>query len=135
MANSDLPHFTQVWRLNSELVLHALFKVVFVVIESPFTLNNKTFGQFFQINFDFNPGEKINSLSENSLCEHIKKKTPKNRKSLLCCNLPVSPNSPKILMKTSASVPLPFMSAVKTLTVYLLSGKLLLKILRAIKSI
>lgn len=34
---------------------------------------------------------------------------------------PVSPSSPKILMKTSASVPLPFMSAVKTLTTYLLT--------------
>lgn len=32
---------------------------------------------------------------------------------------PVSPSSPKILMKTSASVPLPFTSAVKTLTTYL----------------
>lgn len=37
---------------------------------------------------------------------------------------PVSPNSPKILMKTSASVPLPLMSAVKTLTMYLLSGRI-----------
>lgn len=34
---------------------------------------------------------------------------------------PVSPSSPKILMKTSASVPLPFTSAVKTLTMYLLT--------------
>lgn len=38
--------------------------------------------------------------------------------------LPVSPNSPKMLIKTSASVPLPFTSAVKTLTTNLLSGKL-----------
>ena len=38
-------------------------------------------------------------------------------------SIPVSPNSPKILMKTSASVPLPFTSAVKTLTIYLLSRK------------
>ena len=37
--------------------------------------------------------------------------------------LPVSPNSPKMLRKTSASVPLPFRSVVKTDTTYLLSGK------------
>lgn len=36
--------------------------------------------------------------------------------------LPVSPYSPKILMKTSASVPAPMTSPVYTLTSYLLPG-------------
>lgn len=48
------------------------------------------------------------------------------------CNLPESPNSPNMLMKTSASVPLPLTSAVKTLTTYLLSEKWGPKVLRVI---
>lgn len=50
MADGDLPHFAQVRRLNGELVFCALFKVVFVIIKSPFTLENNTIFQFFQIN-------------------------------------------------------------------------------------
>lgn len=45
-----------------------------------------------------------------------------------CCRsrvvaLPVSPYSPKMFRKTSASVPLPFMSAVNTLTMYLFTAR------------
>lgn len=122
MANGDLPHFTQIWCLNGEFVLCAFFKVIFVTGKSPFTLNNKTICKFYQINPDLNPTWKestafklVFTLGESSLC--------KDTCYLFCFNLPVSPNSPKILMKTSASVPLPFTSAVKTLTIYLLSGK------------
>lgn len=41
MAQCDLAHFAQIRRINSELVLRALFKVVLVIIEQPFTFEKK----------------------------------------------------------------------------------------------
>lgn len=41
MAQCDLAHFAQIRRINSELVLCALFKVVLVIIEQPFTFEKK----------------------------------------------------------------------------------------------
>lgn len=38
MADGDLPHFAQVRCLDGELVLSALLKVIFVIVQSPFTL-------------------------------------------------------------------------------------------------
>lgn len=46
VADGDLPHFAQVWGLDGELVLAALFKVVVVIIEEPFTLNHETMCEF-----------------------------------------------------------------------------------------
>lgn len=44
MADCDLAHFTQVWCLDSELVLCALFKVVLAIIESSFTFKSNKHG-------------------------------------------------------------------------------------------
>lgn len=55
MANGDLPHFAQVWYLDGELVLGSLLKVIFVIVESSFTLNNKTMCESYQISPDSNP--------------------------------------------------------------------------------
>lgn len=110
VANGDLPDFPQVRRLDGELVLCALLKVVLVVVEVPLPWPDK----------DNQRRLLIWTL-------WIVWETPERQTSL-----PVSPNSPKILMNTSASVPLDLMSAVWTLTTYLLSGKSISKIFKEV---
>lgn len=75
----------------------------------------KAFFNVFQHFLDY----AVNLLTENDLQKHQKWK---EKKSLVAA-LPVSPYSPKMFRKTSASVPLPFMSAVNTLTMYLFTAK------------
>ena len=102
MADGDFLQPPQVWRLDGELVLRASLKVVLVAVQTPFS---------------FHRAHET----------HMARVTLEHRKQSLLHRtppLPVSPYSPKMLRKTSASVPLPFMSAVNTLTLYLFTATL-----------
>lgn len=49
MADGDLSHFTQVGSLDGELVFGVLLKVVFVIVKSPFTLNDKNVCKVYEV--------------------------------------------------------------------------------------
>lgn len=104
VTNSDFPQPPEVRGLYCKLVLWPPFKVVFVTVQSSLSFDNK---HSFVIR---NTHTQLYILYQ-------------PQKTNFVASVPVSPFSPKIFRNTSASVPLPFISAVNTLTIYLFTAE------------